>query len=69
MGEYKTEMKKVKKKPAEEIIPVKREKPAYKQPFKPAALKKCEPFMPDQVQYSEEKERLKAFYALSKEVI
>jgi hypothetical protein len=67
MMDYKTKMEKWVKKLPEESKG-KREKAEVIQQFKPAALKKCEPFMPDNVIYAEDKERLKGWYASSKDV-
>jgi len=63
--EYRTDIKGIKKKPVFEVVPVNKKK-EFKQPFKPASLKKCEPFNNDNQVFGEEKERLKTFKEISK---
>lgn len=69
ISEYHDNIKVPKKRVQEEIVPfVKREKTKeFKDPYRPAALKKCEPFYSDQLTYQEEPNRLKKFRAQSKE--
>lgn len=67
MGEYRTEVPKQKKKPTEFIVPFRtRPKKDFKDPFRPAALKKCEPFINDKITYAEPKVRLEKFSEESK---
>jgi len=70
MMEYVSDYKKLKKKPGEEKSEehVKREKPAFKLPFKPASLHKSAAFADDNITYGETKERLKTLYDLSQGV-
>ena len=66
--DYKTILVKPEKKSVDDAPKGRRVKPEVIQQFKPAALKKCEPFMNDKMIYEEDKERLKGWYASSKDV-